>query len=338
MTAEQILSQDEVNSLLSAVSEGEIETESDAQYMDGDVIPYDLTSQDRIIRGRMPTLDIINDKFARNFRLSLSNNLRRIIDINMESTTITKFGEFLNSLPIPSCLNLLRFEPLMGVELLIIEAKLLYSLANLFFGGSELGRVKVEGREFSPIELKLVKRLVEMMISDLTSAWKPVFPVDIQFLRTEINPQFVGVMPPTDVVVAITFEVELEKTRGKIFLMIPYSAIEPIREKLSSSIHSEQLKVDQTWQKRIINNLAMSEIEAKVVLGKTQITVQELIDLKVGDVIEFNNDATDELVVSMANIPKVKGVPVVSHNKYSIKVNKFYEVDKFFKKKDTFGK
>jgi len=331
---DQVLSQDEVNALLSAVTEGEIETETDEEYSDSDVVLYDLTSQDRIIRGRMPTLDIIHDRFARNFRISLSNSLRRIIDINMESTSLTKFGEFLNSLPIPSCLNLVKFHPLHGIGLLIFEAKLLYSLANLFFGGSELGKVKVEGREFSPIELQLVKRLVILMIHDLTAAWKNVYPVDIQFLRTEINPQFVGVVPPTDVVVAVTFEVELDKTRGKIFLMIPYSSIEPIRERLSSAIHSEQLEVDKSWQKRIITNVSGAHIKGKAILGTSEISVKEMMHLKVGDVIELNNDVSDELTFYVEGIPKFLGYPVISHNKYALQISKFFTVNQFFIKND----
>ncbi len=331
---DQILSQDEVNALLSAVTEGEIETETDSEFHDGDVIPYDLTSQDRIIRGRMPTLDIINDRFARNFRVTLSNQLRRIIDINMESTSLTKFGEFLNSLPIPSCLNLIKFSPLHGVGLLVFEAKLLYSLANLFFGGSELGKVKVEGREFSPIELQLVKRLVNLMIQDLSAAWKPVHPVDIQFLRTEINPQFVGVVSPSDVIISVAFEIELEKTRGKIFIMIPYSTIEPIRERLSSTVHSEQLEVDKSWQKRIINNVAVSPVQCKTMLGKAEISLRELINLKVGDVIELDNNIAEELVFYVQDVPKILGFPVVSHNKYAIQVSKFFEVAQFFNIKD----
>lgn len=334
MAVDQILSQDEVNALLSAVTEGEIKTETDQESSSAEVSQYDLTSQDRIIRGRMPTLDIINDRFSRNFRISLSNHLRRVVDINMESTSLTKFGEFLNSLPIPSCLNLIKFSPLHGIGLLVIEAKLLYSLANLFFGGSELGKLKVEGREFSPIELSLVKRLVISMITDLSAAWKPVFPLEIQFLRTEINPQFVGVVSPSDVVISVSFEVELEKTRGKIFLMIPYSSIEPIRDRLTSTIHSEQLEVDKSWQKRIINNVAVAQITGNVILGKTEITVSELLGLKVGDVIELDNDVVKELIFYVQGIPKMMGVPVISHNKYALQINKFFSVDQFFNKKD----
>lgn len=336
--AEQVLSQDEVNALLSAVSEGEIETETYEEYDDAEIVNYDLTSQNRIIRGRMPTLDIIHDRFSRNFRISLSNSLRKIIDISMESTSLTKFGEFLNSLPIPSCLNLLKFNPLHGIGLLIFEAKLLFSFANLFFGGTELGKVKIEGREFSPIELQLVKRLVAMMVVDLQKAWKPVFPLDIQFLRTEINPQFVGVVPPTDVVVAVTFEVELEKSRGKIFLMMPYSTLEPLRERLSSSLHSEQLEVDKSWQKRIIANLADAKIESNVILGKNEISVEDLLKLKVGDVVEFNNEFSEDLPVLIQGIPKMLGTPVVSHNKYAMKINKFLKVNKFAINKSEDGR
>ncbi|MFO7736209.1 MAG: flagellar motor switch protein FliM [bacterium] len=324
MSDDQILSQEEVNSLLSAVDEGDVDTGSDqSEEEQEDLIHYDLTSNEKIVRGRMPALEIINDRFARNFRVSLSNNLRKIIDIDVESTSITKFSEFLNSLPIPSCLNIMSFAPLRGQGLIVVEARLLYALATLFFGGKEGARYKVEGREFSPVELTLVERLVKDMAGILESAWEMIHEVSVEFIRTEVNPQFVGVVPPGDVVVSTTFEVEMEQSRGKMFLMMPYSTIEPIREKLSSSIYADRPEPNKAWRKRIMQNIMKTDISSKVVIGSTTLNIRDLYNLKKGDIIELDNSYKSEIPMYVQNVPKMSGYPVVSNNKYAFKIKRF---------------
>ena len=204
--AEQILSQNEIDALLSAVNEGEIDLDDgiiEAEEELAPVVKYDLLSQDRIIRGRMPTLDIINDRFARQFRITLSNSLRKIVQVNVESTSLMKYGEFLNYLPIPSCLNLLKFHPLRGSCIMAFESKLIFAFLNNWFGGATNPQERIETRDFTAIELMIVKKVIAILLEDLHKAWQPVFPIEGEYIRTEVNPQFLAVVAPSDVVVMI---------------------------------------------------------------------------------------------------------------------------------------
>ena len=245
----QVLSQDEVDALLNAVNDDADET-SDFGFDDDssdiesaeNIQPYDLTNQDRVIRGRMPILEIIYERFIRSFRVSLSNSLRKISTISMISTDLLKFGEFVNTLPIPSCMSIIRFNELRGPALVVFESKLAYAIIDSYFGGTDRPFTKIEGKEFTPIELSFMKRVMDMAIIDLEEAWAPVHKIDAQYVRTEINPQFVGVVPPSDVIITTTFEVEFESASGTIMIVVPYSTIEPIKQKLSSRLISSREK------------------------------------------------------------------------------------------------
>jgi flagellar motor switch protein FliM len=284
------------------------------------VIQYDLANQDRIIRGRMPTLDIIHDRFIRLFRMSLSNSLRKMANISVNSTGPLKFSEFMNSLPLPSCLNILRLDPLRGAAVMVVESKLLYALVDSFFGGNDVPYTKIEGKDFTPIEIKIARRLVMTAIDDLEKAWEPVYPLKIGYSRTEINPQFVAIVPPSDVVIATTFDVELEKVSGTIKIVIPYSTLEPIKSKLSVGFQSEQLEVDVIWINRIKEKIMQTNANLLVRLGTADIKVRDLLELEVGDIIQLGSDATMPLEVLVEGKPKFKGIPGLSKGNRAIKI------------------
>jgi flagellar motor switch protein FliM len=317
----QVLSQSEVDALLSAVSDNRIDTEEqkDESYKGG-VVQYDLANQDRIIRGRMPTLDIIHDRFIRLFRVTLSNSLRKMANISVNSTGPLKFSEFMNSLPLPSCLNILRLDPLRGAAVMVIESKLLYALVDSFFGGSDAPYTKIEGKDFTQIEIKIARRVVLSAIDDLEKAWEPVYPLKVGYSRTEINPQFVAVVPPSDVVIATTFDVELEKVSGTIKLVIPYATLEPIKSKLSVGFQSEQLEVDFIWINRIKEKIMSTDANILIKLGDANITVRDLMHLEAGDIIQLNNDATTPLDIMVENVTKFRGIPGLLKGNRAIKI------------------
>jgi flagellar motor switch protein FliM len=317
----QVLSQSEVDALLSAVSDNEVKLDSQGKLDDRVVVVYDLTSQDRIIRGRLPQLDVIYEKFMRSFRVTLSSAIRKIASLNHSSTDFLKFGEFINTLPAPTCMSVLRMGNLRGSALFVVETKLAYALIDSFFGGDDRPYSKVEGKDFTPIELSIVKKVVELAIQDLEVAWESVEVIDCSFVRTEVNPQFVGIVPPTDVVIASTFDVELEKASGTITLVIPYSAIEPIKQKLSSGF---QVEADQTdkriWSKIISEQLKDVSVDVKVNLGESVINIKDLMSLKVGDVIPLNQDASKEIDVLVEGVKKFKGFYGSSHGSVAMKI------------------
>ena len=325
--SEQILSQTEIDALLSAVNEGEIEETPDGESSassgsaDGpDAVRYDLFSQDRIIRGRMPTLDIINDRFARQLRITLSNRLRKIVQISVESTSLMKYGEFLNYLPIPSCLNICRLHPLRGSCVISIEAKLIFAFLNNFFGGATNAQERVEGRDFTAIELMIIRKVVNLLLADLKLAWQPVYPVEGDYVRTEINPQFLAIVPATDVVVLTSFELEMDSLQGTVQVVIPYSTIEPIRHLLSNAAQSETEQSASSWRDHISVQLREIPVEGKVFLGTAQLTIRELLRLVEGDVLTLDQSQSDPLVLQIERKPKYLVEPVVKSGHLAARV------------------
>lgn len=338
----QVLSQSEVDALLAAVSEGDVgggssssssnsgsakvtaSTGSHGTVEEKVVVVYDLTSQDRIIRGRLPQLEVIYEKFMRSFRISLSSALRKIATLNLASTDFLKFGEFVNTLPMPTCMSVLRFNALRGSSLFVIESKLAYALVDSFFGGADRPYTKIEGKDFTQIELAIVRKIVDLAIEDLEMAWAPIEKIDCSFQRTEVNPQFVGIVPPTDVVIATTFDVELENANGTITLVIPYATIEPIKQKLSTGFQVESDQTDRKlWFEIIKEQLMNTNMEMKVNLGESEISLSELMELKEGDVIPLDQDANGEFNIHVEGVPKFKGLYGIHHGSVAVQLTKF---------------
>lgn len=317
----QVLTQNEVDALLASAGEEEGEKKTTQPNIEHrEVLQYDLANQDRIIRGRLPTLDIIYDRFIRLFRVTLSNGLRKMANISVSSTGPVKFSEFMNSLPLPSCLNILKLDPLRGAAIMVIESKLLYALVDSFFGGSDVPYTKVEGKDFTPIEIRIARKIVMSAVEDLEKAWEPVYPLKIAYSRTEINPQFVAVVPPSDVVIATTFDVELEKVSGTIKIVIPYSTLEPIKSKLSVGFQSEQLEVDHIWINRIKEKIMDTTVNVAIQLGEADIDVNDLIQLQVGDIIQLDRDASTSLEVLVEDVAKFRCVPGVLKGQRAVRV------------------
>jgi flagellar motor switch protein FliM len=321
----QVLSEGEVDALLKGVGDGEVETETDQADDEKGVTKYDLTSQEKIIAGRLPTLDIINQMFSRLFRQTFSGMLRKAVEVNAVSTDTVKFGEFLRSLPVPASLHIFRMEPLRGHGLMIVESKLVSAIVDTFFGGTNEKESTIADRDFSAIEIRMTKNVVLGALEDFEKAWKPVFEVNTNYVRSEINPQFAAIVPPTDIVLVIVFEIDLEFTTGSVTISIPYSTIEPIMPKLKANFQAETQEVDRVWIQRVREEMLTTEVEVVAELGKTEITSERLVQLKVGDTIMLGNDVTDPLKIKVQGMPKVKGFPGVSRGLKAIQVTEIIE-------------
>jgi flagellar motor switch protein FliM len=226
----------------------------------------------------------------------------------MASTDLLKFGEFVNTLPIPSCMCILRFNSLRGPALIIIESKLAYAIIDSFFGGTDRPFTNIEGKEFTAIELSFLKKVMDMAINDLEDAWMPIHRIDAQYLRTEINPQFVGIVPPSDVVIVTNLQIEFESASGLIMIVIPYSTIEPIKQKLSSSFQTDIELVDTVWSSALHKHILRSDTSLSVNLGKTEISVGDLLNLEKGDIIPLNQDATGEINILVEGVEKIRSL------------------------------
>ncbi len=321
----EVLSQGEVDALLRGVSEGEVETESDQPEEVSGVTPYDLTSQEKIIRGRLPTLDIINQMFSSLFRNTFSSMLRKAADVSTVSTDTIKFGEFLRSLPVPSSLHIFRMEPLRGHGLMVVESKLVSAIVDTFFGGTGSQEAKITGRDFSAIEIRMTKNVVLSALKDLEKAWKPVHAVSTNYVRSEVNPQFAAIVPPTDIVLVILFDIELENISGSITICLPYAAIEPIIPKLKAQFQSEEMEIDQVWVRRLRTELLQTEVEMVAELGVSDTTPGRLLEFKVGDTIMLGNDVTDPLFIKVEGVPKFKGFSGVSRGTKAVQVTEVIE-------------
>ncbi len=317
----KILDQDEVDALLRGLSGGEIEAESDILEDDSGVVVFDLSNQDRIIRGRMPVLEIINDRFARLASNALANAMRKRADVNPISIDMSKFGDFMRSLPVPTSINIFKLDPLRGNAILVVDSRLVFAMVESFFGGAG-SQPKIEGRDFTPIEQAIISRVVRIALENMEESWTPVHEVHIELVRSEVNPQFAAIVPPSDVVVVVTFEVELENAIGSLIVCLPYATIEPIRSKLYASFQTERLEVDHAWISRFKERLFETPVEAVVRFGRSQITGRQLMNLRPGDILLLDNDVDDLLEAEVQGVRKFQGIPGM------VKSNKAFQIVK----------
>lgn len=279
---QDLLSQDEIDALLHGVDDGDIDTDSDLE--PGTVRPYDLTSQDRIVRGRMPTLEMINERFARYTRISMFNLLRRTADVSVGGIQIQKFGEYVHTLYVPTSLNMIKFRPLRGTALLILDARLVFKLVDNFFGGD--GRhAKIEGREFTPTELRVVQMVLNQAFKDLGEAWKAVMPINFEYINSEVNPSLANIVSPSEVVVVSTFHVELDGGGGEIHITMPYSMIEPIREVLDAGLQSDSDEQDERWVKALREDVLSAKVDLECDIVRGDLLLRDIVALKAGDII-----------------------------------------------------
>lgn len=317
----KILDQDEVDALLRGLSGGEIEAESDILEDDSGVVVFDLSNQDRIIRGRMPVLEIINDRFARLASNALANAMRKRADVNPISIDMSKFGDFMRSLPVPTSINIFKLDPLRGNAILVVDSRLVFAMVESFFGGAG-SQPKIEGRDFTPIEQAIIGKVVRIALENMEESWAPVHEVHIELVRSEVNPQFAAIVPPSDVVVVVTFEVELENAIGSLIVCLPYATIEPIRSKLYASFQTERLEVDHAWISRFKERLMETPVEMVVRFGTTQITGRQLLSLTPGDILMLSNDEDDLLEAEIQGVRKFQGIPG------QVKSNKAFQIIK----------
>ena len=317
----KILAQDEVDALLRGLSGGEIESETDIPMDDSGIVPFDLANQDRIIRGRMPVLEIVNDRFARLCTNALTNAVRKRVELNPISIDMTKFGDFMRSLPVPTSINIFKMDPLRGNAIIVVDSRLVFSLVENIFGGAG-SQPKIEGREFTRIEQAIVERIIKIALDNMEESWRPVQDVKLELVRSEINPQFAAIVPPSDVVVVINFEVELDTSIGSMIICLPYATIEPIRSKLHASFQTERLEVDHAWVGRLKERLLETPVELRVRVGGTQISGNQLLRLQIGDVLVLDTDEEELLPCTVAGGPKYWGIAG------TVKANKAYQIIK----------
>ncbi|WP_404356850.1 flagellar motor switch protein FliM [Methylotuvimicrobium sp. KM1] len=319
MSTADLLSQEEIDALLHGVDDGEIETETDDVEEYSGARTYDFTSQERIVRGRMPTLEMINERFARYFRITLFNFLRRSAEISISGIQVQKFSEYVQSLFVPTNLNIVKFTPLKGRALIVMEPRLVFTAVDNFFGGTGQFYNKVEGREFTPTEMRVIRLFIDMIFKDLQEAWRPVLALQFEYLTSEVNPQFANVVSPSEIVVISTMHVELDGGGGDINIVMPYTMIEPIRELLDQVI-SDRGETDGRWQELLRKSVMNVAVTLDSLLIEKKMTVKEVMQLKKGDVIPV--DMPDTVRLRAQTVPVFEGKIGLSDGNYAIKIVK----------------
>jgi flagellar motor switch protein FliM len=316
--AENFLSQDEVDALLKGVS-GDID-ESNAQVDTSGVRPYNLATQERIVRGRMPTLEIINERFARLLRVGLFNYIRRSAEVSVGSVRVSKYSEFIRNLVVPTNLNLVHMKPLRGTALIVFDPGLVFLLVDNLFGGDGRFHTRVEGRDFTQTEQRIILRILDIVFDSYAKSWEPVYPVEFEYIRSEMNTQFANIATPNEVVVSSTFTIELGSVSGQIHICMPYSMIEPIRDTLTSSLQGEALEVDKRWIRLMTQQIQIAEVELVAVLGTARASFDEILNFKVGDIVPLN--VPEQIQATVDGVPVMDCTYGVLNGQYALKVEK----------------
>ncbi|MEY4719487.1 MAG: hypothetical protein RL563_2105 [Pseudomonadota bacterium] len=317
MSNADLLSQDEIDALLHGVDDGDIDANPEHEEIYKGIRSYDFTSQERIVRGRMPTLEMVNERFARLFRIALFNFLRRAAEISVSGIQVQKFSEFIQGLFVPTNLNVIRISPLRGRALVVMEPRLVFTAVDNFFGGGGQFYNKVEGREFTPTEMRIIRLILDMIFKDLTEAWKPVMDVEYEYINSEVNPQFANIVSPSEIVIVSTIRVELEGGGGDINIAMPYTMIEPIRE-LLDAVTSDRGEVDGRWQDSLRAEIMRSEVTLNSNLIEKEMSISDVIELKKGDVIPIEMPET--VLLEVERVPIFRGKLGLSDGNYAIEI------------------
>lgn len=315
---QQILSQDEVDALLQGIT-GESQKLEEEEKPTGGIRDYDLASQERIVRGRMPTMEVINERFARNIRIGLFNLMRKSPEVSIGGIKVQKFSAFLREIVVPTNFNIVSVRPLRGSGLIVCDPSLVFAVIDSLFGGVGKFHTRIEGRDFSPTEQRVILRLAEVIISEYRKAWSGIYPLELDYQRSEMQPQFANIATPSEIVVSTNFTLEVGETTGSVHFCIPYSTLEPIRDVLYSTIQGDAAEPDRRWVNLLKHQIQSAQVDLVAELGTAPATVEQLLAFKPGDFIELD---LEPLIHA-----KVDGVPVfdchygTSNGHYAIKID-----------------
>ncbi len=317
--SESFLSQEEVDALLEGVT-GESQKLVEEVAEHGEVRPYNISSQERIVRGRMPTMEIVNERFARNFRVGLFNFIRRSPEISVGPVTVQRYSAFLRELAVPTNFNIVAIRPLRGNGMIVCEPALVFGVIDTLYGGIGKFPTRIEGRDFSATEQRVINRLVDVITDEYHKAWKGIYPLQLEYQRSEMQPQFANIATPSEIVISTSFQLEIGEITGAIHFCMPYATLEPIRDVLYSSTQGDSIEVDRRWVNVLTREIQAAEVTLVAQLAKADATIEQLLAMKVGDFIELEKESRIQATVD--------GVPVFecqygTHNsKYAIRIDK----------------
>jgi flagellar motor switch protein FliM len=315
---QQILSQDEVDALLQGIT-GESQKLEKEEAPAGGIRDYNLASQERIVRGRMPTMEIINERFARNVRIGLFNFIRKSPEVSIGGIKVQKYSAFLRDIVVPTNFNIVAVRPLRGSGMIVCEPTLVFAVIDSLFGGAGKFHTRIEGRDFSPTEMRIIQRLVDVIIAEYKKAWAGIYPLEMEYQRSEMQPQFATIATPGEIIVATSFTLEIGDTSGTIHFCVPYATLEPIRDVLFSSVQGDSNEPDKRWLNLLKNEIQSAEVELIAELASAPATVEQLLAFKPGDFIEL--DLRPNIEVNVMGVPILECHYGTSNGRYALKVD-----------------
>ncbi len=319
----QVLNQEEINALLNGLNEGDQKVEEQApSAKDRSADKYDITNQEKIIRGRMPGLEAINDRFARTLKISLYKFISKTCYVSISGLEIIKFGTYIKKIAQPASLHIFRMPPLQGYAMIELSTPFIFSAIDTLFGGNGRSRGKIEGREFTPIESRLISKITMIVLETMREAWSPVHAVDFVYVRSEINPVAAAIAAPTDVAIITKIDIEFENESSSLTICIPYSVIEPLRQKLTFNLHSAKMEIDNVTRSKVIQNLMLANVSLQAELAKGEVKAKQISNLQVGDILQLETSPTELTNIFIEGIPKFKGKVGTYHGSRAIKVLK----------------
>lgn len=318
--ATDFLSQDEVDALLKGVT-GETDEPEATDDGEGGVRNYNLGTQERIVRGRMPTLELINERFARYLRIGLFNYMHRTTEISVGPIRVQKYSEFIRNLVVPTNLNLVAAKPLRGTSLFVFDPNLVFLVVDNMFGGDGRFHTRVEGRDFTPTEQRIIRGLLNVVFSEYARSWKPVYDISFDYIRSEMNSQFANIATPSEIVISTTFSIEFGGTAADMHICFPYSMVEPIRDLLYSSMQSDQLSTDQRWIVMLRRQLKDAEVEIAAQLASTTVSLGQILKMQVGDIIPIS--VPDTIIAKVDDIPLMECRYGQQGGQFALKIERF---------------
>jgi flagellar motor switch protein FliM len=324
--AGDVLSQSEIDALLSALSTGEVDAnEMKEEQRQRKVKIYDFRRPDKFSKDQIRTLYMLHENFARLLNTYLSGHLRAMVQVNVASVDQLTYEEFIRSLPNPSVISIIDMQPLKGNAILEINPSVVFATIDRLFGGS--GQVATKARPLTDIEENIVRRVMTKTLDCLSEAWKQVLPIQPTLDTIETNPQFTQIVPPNDMVVLVTLQAKVGQGEGFINLCIPYLVLEPIMSKLSTTYwvagntKGSSVQHMQSLKKRVEKITVPIVVE----IGETVVTVQELLDLRLGDVLHLDTKIDEAMQIVIGSHKKFLCKPGVLGSKLAVQITSVVE-------------
>lgn len=318
MSDPEVLKQEEIDALLGGVDSGEIST-ADERGPAGTPRRYDFQSEIPVSGNRVPKLEMVNERFARLFRTSLSSMLRHSALITVLPVSVQRFGEFMRTLPLPSSINLVRLAPLRGAAVLVLAPTLVSTVVDKYFGGTGKA-AKIEGREFTATESRVIEVVRKSVFANLKEAWGPVTEIEPEHFATETNAQFVNQISPAELIIVAAFRVELDSDGGDLQLILPHAMIEPLRDRLDFGLRGNAAKPDERWYHSLRGEVEKAEVGIRTVLGNSEVTLGRLLALRPGDIVPF--DFAGQATVYAEGVPIFTGGFGGSRGQEAVKVER----------------